>query len=214
MDAKFVRVTDNLDEVFFLGEELVIQFIGQVHNGVQSGVFGVKLLGYEDRDFKDSYTPHSDYVVWFGGERLDGNNKFFLEFNINNIHYTLKKDLNTQDFNNGFRLKLILRSDNTYQLFRDYSLISSGSLEEDVTSDQESAQIDFSDIDIGSISYEGSIKAPGDDFIMMGFLLITNSLSEAEEYDGWAMHVIRQRIDNEIQASAGGRTEPEHIEDL
>jgi len=121
------------------GKELVVQYEVRLHNNLQCGGAYIKLLQHNDSFTPESFTNESPYAIMFGPDKCGTTDKVHFIFRHKNpvsgeyeekhlkFPPTIKNDRNTHLYT------LVIRPDNSFEIFIDLSSAAKGSLLEDFT---------------------------------------------------------------------------------
>lgn len=135
VDARFYGISAPMTSTFTSGEkELVIQYSVKHEQNLDCGGAYIKLLPGGDDFDSAKFGGDSPYAVMFGPDVCGSSNKrthVIFHYEPKDDNLLIKKEVNTETDDLTHLYTLVLRPDNTFEVFIDQKSVRSGKLEEE-----------------------------------------------------------------------------------
>lgn len=133
-DARFYGISAPLDKVYkHEGKDLVIQYSVKMEEKIDCAGAYIKLLPGGKKFNKDSFGGDTEYAIMFGPDICGASNKkthVILRSHEKKDNLLIKKEIPCEDDNVTHLYTLVIRPDNTFEVFLDLKSVRSGKLDE------------------------------------------------------------------------------------
>jgi calreticulin len=135
-DARFYGISAPLEKTYTSekGKDLVIQYAVKHEQKIDCGGAYLKLLPGGKKFKAAEFGGETPYSVMFGPDVCGSSNKkthVILNYSPKNENLLIKKEVNTETDNVSHLYTLLVRSDNTFEVFIDNKSVRSGKLEDE-----------------------------------------------------------------------------------
>jgi len=135
-DARFYGISAKLDKPFNSsdGKDLVIQYAVKHEQDLDCGGAYIKLLPGGDAFDASKFGGDTPYAVMFGPDKCGSSNKkthVILHYDKKDDNLLIKKEVSAEFNNLSHLYTLVVRPDNTFEVFVDNKSVRSGKLEDE-----------------------------------------------------------------------------------
>ena len=188
----FSALSNDFQQILFPGQDdLILQFIAEIPVSVNYGNVIVKLLP-EDLN-PEQFTRETPFYLKFG-PRTGGDTKFIFEIFQNGKHGIFKKHIRPPHDGQGHLFKLIVRTDNSYEIYVDNAKKDDGSIIEDFEWTETESVVPET---IGSIGIEADLVG---EVIHLGYMMLANNEMDATSYQQYIIDSIATKKEFEENA--------------
>jgi len=135
VDARFYGISAPMSKTFVSGEkELVVQYSVKHEQNLDCGGAYIKLLPGGDSFDKEKFGGDSPYGVMFGPDMCGSSNRrthVILHSDNKDDNLLIKKEVNCETDDLSHLYTLVVRPDNTFEVFIDQKSVRSGKLEDE-----------------------------------------------------------------------------------
>jgi calreticulin len=134
-DARFYGISAPMAKPFVSGDkELVVQYSVKHEQNLDCGGAYIKLLPGGDKFDADSFGGDTPYAIMFGPDMCGSSNRrthVIFHYDKKDDNLLIKKEVNTETDDLTHLYTLVLRPDNTFEVFIDQKSVRAGKLEDE-----------------------------------------------------------------------------------